>query len=108
MVRSFVITVPAAWEIQDGDDQQPHEINARQIKSKPRWLEKERLTRGNDLAGFVAHCKKNNNVQNPDEVNMQCIIEEWHIAEHDQYRGKLIPDVFNKGKHYQGRPYRHA
>lgn len=70
MMNPLVFAVPSAGEIQYGDDEQPHQVDAAQAKAKSRRLEKEGLTICNDLAGFVTSREKHDDVQYPDQVNM--------------------------------------
>ena len=79
-VCSLIITEPFTGEIQYTNNHQPNQVNYPQRKPERRRFKQESLIRCNDLTAVISHGKKQEDIYKPDEVKMQHVVKERHIA----------------------------
>lgn len=93
MMRSLVFAVPAAGEIQSGNNHQPHDVNTKQVKAVAFRSKCKPIAYSGIFPG-IAHDKKDDDIDNADEIKVKYKIKEWHPAVNNKYPRKLILNLF--------------
>ena len=107
MMGSLVFKIPAAGQVQRGDDTKPNDINSKKIKSES-FRSKPKSFAYSDIFTGIAHDKEYGDINNADEIKMKNIIKEWHAAVNNKYTREPVLYLFKPNKQQKAGTNRHA